>query len=197
MVTYDRQSESRERIAARLQQETGGSLVPPFDHPLIMAGQGTVALELLEQAPELDALVAPLGGGGLLSGCAVAARDLRPAIRLFGAEPEGANDWFLSLIAGERVAIEPHTIADGLRAPRPGELTFPVVQRLVERVLLVSDEQLKATVKFLLSRLKILVEPSGAAAAAAVLFGKLPAGIRSVGVVLSGGNVDLEELARY
>jgi len=117
---------------------------------------------------------------------------------VFGAEPEGANDTFLSFLSGERVAVpHPETIADGLRSPKPGELTFPIVKALAERIVLVSDDELRATVKFLLLNLKILVEPSGAAAAAAVLFRKLPEGIGRVGVVISGGNVDFEELAKY
>jgi len=127
VVTYDRATGQREAIAQRILDETGATLVPPFDHPMIMAGQGTAALELLEEVPQLDALIAPVGGGGLLSGCAVMAKDLNPAIRIFGAEPEGANDTFLSMLAGERVTVpHPDTIADGLRSPRPGELTFPV-----------------------------------------------------------------------
>jgi threonine dehydratase len=197
IVTYNRFTQNREQIAEVILKETGGTLVPPFDHPLIMAGQGTAALELLDEVGPLDALITPLGGGGLLSGCAIIARDPQPDIRIFGAEPDGANDTFLSLAAGERVAIEPHTIADGLRSPKPGELTFPIMKRLVERIALVSDEQIRQTVKFLLERLKILVEPSGAVGAAAVLFHKLPPEIRSVGVVLSGGNVDWEDLMRY
>jgi threonine dehydratase len=165
---------------------------------MIMAGQGTAALELLEETGRLDALITPVGGGGLLSGCATIAKDLNPAIRVFGAEPEGANDTYLSMKAGERVAVpHPNTIADGLRSPKPGELTFPVLQRFVEKVILVSDDELRATVKFLLLRLKILAEPSGAAAAAVVLFRKLPPEIRSVGVVISGGNVDFEDLVKY
>jgi threonine dehydratase len=193
IVTYDRLRESRESIAAGILKETGATLAPPFDHPLIMAGQGTAALELLEEAPRLDALAAPVGGGGLLSGCAVIAKEMNPGIRIFGVEPEDGNDTFLSFIAGQRIAIAPpQTIADGLRAPKPGELTFPVLKRLAERILLVSDDQLRETMRFLLTRLKILVEPSGAAAAAAVLFGKLPPDVRSVGVILSGGNVDFE-----
>jgi threonine dehydratase len=197
IVTYNRFTESREQIAEGILKETGASLVPPFDHPMIMAGQGTAALELLEETGPLDALITPVGGGGLLSGCATIAKDRQPAIRVFGAEPEGANDTFLSLVAGERIAVEPHTIADGLRAPKPGELTFPIMKRLAERIALVTDDEIRATVKFLLLRLKILVEPSGAVAAAAVLFRKLTPEIRSVGVVLSGGNVDFEDLAQY
>lgn len=197
IVTYNRFTESREQIAAQIQRQTGATLVPPFDHPLIMAGQGTAALELLEEVGRLDALITPVGGGGLLSGCATIAKDLQPAIRIFGAEPAGANDTFLSLLAGQRVAVQPQTIADGLRAPQPGELTFPVLEKLVEQIALVTDDQIRTAVKFLLLHMKILVEPSGAVAAAAVLFRKLPAELRSVGVVLSGGNIDFEDLARY
>jgi threonine dehydratase len=198
IVTYDRLRQNREAIAADILKETGAALVPPFDHPMIMAGQGTTALELLEEVPDLDALIAPVGGGGLLSGCAIIARDINPKIRIFGAEPAEANDTFLSLLAGQRISIPlPDTIADGLRATKPGELTFPVIRKLAERIVMVTEEEIRFTLKFLLSRMKILVEPSGAAAAAAVLFKKLPAGIRSVGVVLSGGNVDFEQLAKF
>jgi len=198
IVTYNRFTGNREALAGTILKENGATLVPPFDHPMIMAGQGTAALELLGDTGPLDALIAPVGGGGLLSGCATIAKALNPAIRVFGAEPEGANDTFLSLAAGERVTVaHPDTIADGLRAPKPGELTFPVLKRLVERVVLVSEDEIRAAVKFLLLRLKILVEPSGAVSAAAVLFRKLPGNVRSVGVVLSGGNVDFEDLAKY
>ncbi len=198
IVTYNRFQESREAIAACLLKETGGTLVPPFDHRMIMAGQGTAALELLEETGPLDALVTPVGGGGLLSGCATIAKAMHPGIRIFGAEPEAGNDMFLSMIAGERVEIGvPDTIADGLRTQKPGELTFPIVRHLAERIVLVSDQELRETVKFLLLELKILAEPSGAAAAAAVLFRKLPEGIGSMGVVISGGNVDFDELAKY
>ena len=198
IVTYNRFTESREAIAAGILKESGATLVPPFDHPMIMAGQGTAALELLEETGPLDALIAPVGGGGLLSGCATIAKDMHPDIRIFAAEPEGANDTFLSMQAGERVSVpRPDTIADGLRSPKPGELTFPILKRHVERVVLVSDDELRAAVKFLLLRLKILVEPSGAASVAAVLFRKLPSDIRSAGVIVSGGNVDFEELVKY
>jgi threonine dehydratase len=198
IVTYNRFTANREAIADAILNESGATLVPPFDHPMIMAGQGPAALELLGEAGPLDALITPVGGGGLLSGCATIAKALNPSIRVFGAEPEGANDTFLSLLAGERVTVaHPETIADGLRSPTPGQLTFPVLQRLVERVVPVSEDEIRAAVKFLLLRLKILVEPSGAVPAAAVLFRKLPAEVRSVGVVLSGGNVDFEDLAGY
>jgi len=195
IVVYDRLRDNREAIGARIAAESGATLVPPFDHPWIIAGQGTAALELIEQAPQLDALIAPVGGGGLLAGCAIAAKSLIPSIRIFGAEPEDANDTYLSFRAGERIEIPPpKTLADGLRATRPGALTFPILRELAENIVLVSEEEIRATVKFLLTRMKILVEPSGAVAAAAVLFRKLPAGIRSVGVILSGGNVDFEVL---
>ncbi len=198
IITYDRKTESREKIAAKVLEESGATLIPPFDHPMIMAGQGTAALELLEVVPHLDALIAPIGGGGLLAGCATIAKALNPEIRIFGAEPEKSNDTYLSLKAGTRVAVQPDdTIADGLRSPQPGELTFPVLKRHVEQVVLVSDQQLRDAVKFLLLRMKLLVEPSGVIAAAAVLYHKLPKVIRSVGVILSGGNLDFENLVTY
>jgi threonine dehydratase len=198
VVTYNRFTESREAIAAGILKESGATLVSPFDHPMIMAGQGTAAMELLEEVGPLDALITPVGGGGLLSGCATIAKDMQPGIRVFGAEPEGANDTFLSMAAGTRVAVpHPETIADGLRSPKPGELTFPIVQKLVERVILVSDNEMRAAVKFMLLRSKILVESSGASSVAAVMFRKLPPEVRTVGVVISGGNVDLEDLLSY
>ncbi|HLY17217.1 MAG TPA: threonine/serine dehydratase [Bryobacteraceae bacterium] len=198
VVLYDRQRESREGIAARLLEETGATLVPPFDHPMIMAGQGTAALELLEDAPDLDALIAPVGGGGLLSGCATIAQEMRPSIRMFGVEPEDGNDTFLSFQAGERCSIPmPRTIADGLRSPQPGALTFPILRERVERIVLVTDDEIRTAVKFLLTRLKVLVEPSGAVGAAALLAGKLPHDLGKAGVILSGGNVDLDQLASY
>ena len=198
IITYDRHHENREVIAEQLLKVTGATLVPPFDHPLVMAGQGTAALELLEMVPHLDAFIAPIGGGGLLAGCATIAKALNPEIRIFGAEPERANDTFLSLQSKQRVEIPmPDTIADGLRAPQPGALTFPVLQRHLEKVLLVSEDEIRQTVKFLLMRMKLLVEPSGAVAAAAVLHHKLPKDVRSVGVILSGGNLDFEDLAGY
>jgi threonine dehydratase len=195
IVTYDRFHDDREAIAARVLAETEGTLAPPFDHPLIIAGQGTTGLELLEDVPDLDALVVCVGGGGLLAGCSTIAKSIHPGIRIFGVEPELANDTFQSFAKGERVTIEPpDTIADGLRAPSPGKLTFPIIQWNVEQILLVTEDEIRATMRFILERMKILVEPSGAVAAAAALFGKLPAGIGSAGVVISGGNVDGEFL---
>lgn len=196
IVFYDRLREKREEIGQRIAAETGATLVPPFDHPWIIAGQGTCALEFLEQQPDLDALVVCLGGGGLLAGCAIAARALKPDIRVYGVEPELANDYWLSLQRGEPVEIAPPTtIADGLRTTKPGRWNFPIIQRLVDGVLLVSEQEIREATKFILTRMKLVVEPSGAVAAAAVLAGKLPGKFRRVGIVISGGNVDLESLA--
>ena len=193
IVTYDRAAENREAIGQRIARETGATLVPPYDHAWTITGQGTAALELLEEAPDLDALVIPIGGGGLISGCSIAAHAIRGGIRVFGVEPEQGNDTLLSLRAGSRVEIPlPETIADGLRATKPGAITFPIIQQHVEDVVLVSDHEIRDTMKFLLMRMKMLVEPSGAAPAAAVLHRKIPLDIRRIGVILSGGNVDLE-----
>jgi threonine dehydratase len=195
IVTYNRFREDREAIAKRVLEETNGTLVPPFDHPLIMAGQGTTALELFEDVPDLDALLVCVGGGGLLAGCATIAKSIRPGIRVFGVEPEQANDTFQSFAKGERVTIPPpDTIADGLRPPSPGKLTFPIIKANVEQVLVVTEDEIRAAMRFLIERMKILVEPSGAVAPAAALFGKLPSGIHSAGVIISGGNVDGEVL---
>jgi threonine dehydratase len=195
IVIYDRLSQDREKIAAEVMAETGGVLAPPFDHPLIMAGQGTAVLELLEEIPDLDALAICVGGGGLAAGCSTIAKAIRPEIRIFGVEPERANDVWQSFWQGERVAISsPDTIADGLRTLSPGKLTFPILRRNLESILLVSEEEIRAAVRFLMARVKIVAEPSGAVGVAAALFGKLPAGIRKVGVIVSGGNADPELL---
>jgi threonine dehydratase len=192
-VTYDRFTGNREAIGKQIAEETGATLVPPYDHPWTIAGQGTAALELLEEVPDLDALVVCIGGGGLMSGCAIAAKAVRPTIRIFGVEPEDANDTYLSFRAGERCGIPmPETIADGLRATKPGEITFPIIQQHVEDIVLVSDNEIRETMKFLLTRMKMLVEPSGAVAAAALMHHKLPKGLGRTGVIVSGGNVDLE-----
>lgn len=197
VVLYDRYTEDREAIGRRIEAETGAFLIPPFDHPWVAAGQGTAALELLEEVNGLDALVVCLGGGGLLSGCAVIAKEIRPSIRIFGVEPEAGNDYWLSRRKGEPVEIPvPRTIADGLMTTKPGKVTWPIIESLVEDILLVSDAELIATMRLLLERTKLLVEPSGAAAAAAVLHGKIPPACRRVGVLLTGGNVDLEFLSR-
>lgn len=190
VIPYDRFKEDREAIGRRIASETGATLIPPFDHEWIIAGQGTAALELLEELPDLDALVVCVGGGGLLSGSSIAAHALNPAIRIFGVEPETGNDFYLSVKAGERIEIPPPpTIADGLRTPKPGALTFPIVREHAEEILLVSDDEIRDAMAFLASRMKIVVEPSGAVSAAAILFRKIPAGLKRVGVILSGGNV--------
>ena len=197
VVTYDRATADREGLARGLAAERGMTVIPPYDHPDIMAGQGTAALELVREVPDLDALVTPIGGGGLISGCAVAAKGLRPAIRVFGVETEGADDVKQSLDRGERVFIPPpSTIADGIRTQSPGQLTFPVIQRFVEDVLIVSDADVLNAVRFLLLRLKLVVEPTGAVPLAAVLRGLIPEDCRRIGVVLSGGNLDPVLLAR-
>jgi threonine dehydratase len=190
VVQYDRFTEDREAIGARIASESGATLVPPFDHEWIIAGQGTAALELLQEVGNIDSLVVPLGGGGLLSGTSIIAKELRPTIRIFGVEPESGNDYHLSRKAGQRVSIPPpDTIADGLRTPKPGALTFPIIQDCVEDILLVTDDEIRAAMEFLKTRMKIVVEPSGAVGAAACLFHKLPTGIRTAGVILSGGNL--------
>jgi len=193
IVTYDRAAEDREAIAQRIADDTGATIVPPYDHPWTIAGQGTAALELLDEIPDLDALVIPIGGGGLISGCSIAAHALRPAIRVFGVEPEQGNDTLLSLRAGERVAVPlPETIADGLRTAKPGALTFPLVQKHVDDIALVSDPEIRDAMRFLLTRMKMLVEPSGAATAAAAMLRRIPPGLQRIGAILSGGNVDLD-----
>jgi len=196
IVSYDRLKEDREEICRGLAEKTGSAVIPPYDHALTIAGQGTAALELMAEVPGLDAMVACTGGGGLLGGCCVAAKAIDPSIRMFGAEPELADDVWQSLRKGERVSIPPSlTIADGLRTPSPGKLTFPILQEHVEQIALISEDEIRATVRFLLERLKIVVEPSGAVGVAAALFGKLPGDVGTVGIVISGGNVDLEQLA--
>lgn len=191
VVTYDRMREDREAIAKKLLDETGATLVPPFDHPMIVAGQGTAALELLHDAPGIEALVTCLGGGGLTAGCALIAKEINPAIRVFGVEPETGNDWYLSLQKGARVEIPPPpTIADGLRTVMPGKIPFPILQKLLEQVLLVTDAELRSAMRFLMETVKIIAEPSGAAAIAGVLSGKMPTGFQQVGVIVSGGNLD-------
>ena len=197
IVLYDRQRDDREAIARRISAESQRLLVPPYDDYEVMAGQGTAALELLQDVPSLDALLTPVGGGGLMAGCCVAAKSLFPGIEVFGVEPDTANDTFLSFQKGERTRITaPLTIADGVRNLSPGELTFPILRDHVSDILLVSDDDIVKTARFLLFRAKLLVEPTGAVAAAAVFTGKLPVarGAR-VGVVLSGGNVDPSLLA--
>jgi threonine dehydratase len=194
IVLYDRFAENREEIGAELAEERGLALVKPYDDPLVMAGQGTVALELLVEVPELDLLVTPVGGGGLIAGCATVAKTLHPAIRVAGVEPERGNDTAQSLATGKRVNVGvPRTIADGLQAAEPGELTFDVNRELVDEVVTVSDAEIVDAMTFLFDRMKLVVEPSGAVGIAALLNGRLRG--NAVGVVISGGNVGVQRFA--
>jgi threonine dehydratase len=194
---YDRHHDDREAVARAISEREGLVLVPPYDDYGIMAGQGTCALELLEEVADLDALAMPCGGGGLFAGASTAAKSLRPEMRCFPVESELSDDTRQSFIKGERICIPPPpTIADGMRTQSPGTLTFPVLQRTAEDVLTVTEDEIVETMRFLIFRLKILVEPTGAVAVAAVLFHKLPPDIKRVGVIISGGNVDPEALAR-
>ncbi len=197
VVLYDRVEQKREVIARQLGEERGLTLIPPFEHPQIIAGQGTAALELLTDVPDLDILIAPIGGGGLISGCSSAAHAIKPEIRIFGVEPDTANDTFLSLHKGEIVSTpQSHSIMDGLLPTAPGELTFSIMREHLESVALVTDEEALEAVRFLLLRMKLLVEPSGAAPIAALLAGKIPQTQgKKIGVVLSGGNIDAGKLA--
>jgi threo-3-hydroxy-L-aspartate ammonia-lyase len=195
VVLYDRATGDREAIAGELVATRGGTLIPPFDHADVIAGQGTVAMELFEEVGELDYLFVCVGGGGLIAGCALAAAQLAPACRVIGVEPEAGNDAQQSLRSGRIVRIPvPQTIADGAQTTAVGALTFPIMQRLVSDIVTVSDAQLRAQMRFFATRMKIVVEPTGCLAAAAALNGSLPLRGRRVGVVVSGGNVELSML---
>ncbi|HZF91788.1 threo-3-hydroxy-L-aspartate ammonia-lyase [Streptomyces sp.] len=197
IVSYDRYTGDRVAIAEALAAERGLTVIPPYEHPHIIAGQGTAALELLEEAGELDALVTPVGGGGLIAGSATAAKGLRAGIRIIGVEPEAGDDTKRSLEAGRRVSVPvPRTIADGQALHTPGELTFSVNRRLVDEIVLVSDDEIRAAMRFAFERLKIVVEPSGATPLAALLSGRVTDLPRRVGVIVSGGNIDTERFAR-
>ena len=198
VVLYDRMSEDREAIGARIAQERGLTVVPPYDHAGVMAGQGTAALELIEETGPLDALFACVGGGGLLSGCAVAAAALSPGIAIYGVEPEAGNDVQQSVARGQRVRIDvPVTIADGAQTQQVGALTFPVIQRLVTAMLTVSDAQLITTMRFFAERMKQVIEPTGCLGAAAVLERVVELRGKRVGIILSGGNVDLAQYGAW
>ena len=197
VVFYDRQQDDREALGRRIARETGRVLVPPYDDYQVMAGQGTAALELLQDVPSLDALITPVGGGGLMAGCSTVARALFPGMTVIGVEAESANDTYLSLEKGERVTIPPPgTMADGIRVTSPGALTFPVLCKNLTAISLVSEDDIADTVSFLALRVKLVVEPTGAVGPAALLGrrAKLKPGSR-VGVVISGGNVDPDVLA--
>lgn len=196
VVLYDRYTEDREQIGRRLAEDQGLTLIPPYDHPHVMAGQGTSAKELIEEVGELDYLFVPLGGGGLLSGCATAAKALSPHCKVIGVEPEAGNDGQRSFRSGSIVHIDtPNTIADGAQTQHLGQHTFPVIQRYVDDVMTVSDEQLIAAMKFFASRMKIMVEPTGCLGAAMAFSGQINLRDKKVGVIVSGGNVDLGRFA--
>jgi len=196
IVFYDRQTQDREGVAFEIAARDGLVMVPPYDDYLIMAGQGTAGLELLEEIPELDCVLTPCSGGGLFAGVATAVKGINPKVRCFAVEPETGDDTRRSFLKGERVTVPPPpTIADGLRVQSPGTMTFPILQQTAEDVLTVSDPEIVSAIKFMLFRMKLLVEPSGAAAAAAVMQRKLPPETRRVGVILSGGNIDSQVLA--
>ncbi len=197
VLSYDRLADLPEVVVRTAAEPTGAYIVPSFDDRMIMAGQGTAALELLEDVPDLDLVVTPLGGGGLLSGTATAVRALSPGTRIVGIEPEGADDWVQSLARGERVLIDPPTtIADGVRTRQPGVLTFEQVRALVDEVVTVSDEAIEDAVRFMVLRMKTVVEPTGAIPAAAMLSGRLgDISGKRVGAIISGGNVDADVLA--
>lgn len=192
IVFYDRYSDDREEISRPLAAERGASLIPPYDHPDIIAGQGTAALELIEEVGEIDLLAVPLGGGGLLAGSALVARALSPGCAVIGVEPEAGNDGQQSLRSGDIVHIPvPKSIADGAVTTHVGHHNFPVLKRDVADIVTVSDAQLIETMRFFAERMKIIVEPTGCLAAAALLQGAVDCAGKRVGVLLSGGNIDL------
>jgi threonine dehydratase len=198
VVTYDRYTEDREAIGRKLSQERGLTLIPPYDHEDIIAGQGTAAKELIEEVGPLDMLLVCVGGGGLLAGCALAAEALSPGCRIYGVEPEAGNDAQQSFRTGSIVRIPvPKTIADGAQTTYVGTKTFPIMRALAHDMLTVSDQQLVDTLRFFAERMKIVVEPTGCLAAAAALHGVVPVEGQRVGIIISGGNVDPRALAGF
>jgi threonine dehydratase len=194
IVLYDRYTEDREAIGQELAQQRGLTLIPPFDHPHVIAGQGTAALELFDELGTLDALFVCLGGGGLLAGSAIVARHIAPACKIFGAEPAAGNDGSQSFRAGRIIHIDtPQTIADGAQNQHLGQLTFPIIQRLVDDIIEVSDAELVESMRFFAERMKLIVEPTGCLSLAAAQ--KRPAGAR-IGIIVSGGNIDLHRFAQ-
>jgi threonine dehydratase len=197
VVTYDRYNEDREAIGTSLAEERGLALVRPFDDPLVIAGQGTAALELVDEAGELDLFLAPLGGGGLMAGCGTVVKERNPDARVVGVEPEGFDDTKRSLELGAPTEIPVgHSIADALQVPKPGEITFGINSRLLEAVAIVSDQELIEAMRFLFERLKLIAEPGGAAGVAALLAGKVTIEPDTkVGVIVSGGNIGAARFA--
>ena len=192
VVLYDRYTEDREALGGALAEDRGLTLIPPYEHPAIMAGQGTTATELVDEVGDIDVLLAPVGGGGLIAGCATAVKAMVPGVEVYGVEPDGADDTRQSIAAGKRVRITPpRSIADGQLADVPGRLTFQVNRRLVDDIVVVSDAETLDAMAFAFDRLKVVTEPSGATALAAVITGKVDIGGLRVGVILSGGNVGL------
>jgi threo-3-hydroxy-L-aspartate ammonia-lyase len=197
VIMYDRYKEDREEIGKRLAEERGLTLIPPYDHPHVMSGQGTAAKELIEEVGKIDYLFVCLGGGGLLSGSALSAKALNPQCKVIGVEPEAGNDGQQSFQKGEIVTIAvPKTIADGAQTTHLGQYTFPVIQKYVDDILTVTDQQLLSTMRFFAQTMKMVVEPTGCLAATAAMSGVLPVKGKKVGVIISGGNVDLEVFAR-
>ena len=198
VVLYNRERDSREAIADEFARNRGMTVIPPFDHPHIIAGQGTAAKELIEDAGALDVLLVPCGGGGLLTGCAIAANQLSPGVKVIGVEPAAGDDVTRSFRTRTIQSVHnPQTVADGARTTAPGKITFPLLLSHVRDMLTVTDEELLRAMFYLWERMKIVVEPTGALGAAALLEGKLDARGKRVGVILSGGNVDLRQLAGY
>lgn len=193
VISYDRETMNRSEMAERIARERGATIVPPYDDVHVIAGAGTAVLELIEDTGPLDILLVCTGGGGFLSGSALAATQLSPGIKIYGVEPEAGDDWLRSWNTGEIVTIPvPKTIADGQQTQAPGVLTWPIVRALAAGFVTVSDDELRKTMRFAFERFKLVLEPSGASALAALLFGKIDATGKRVGVTLSGGNVDPE-----
>ncbi|WP_375453576.1 threo-3-hydroxy-L-aspartate ammonia-lyase [uncultured Methylobacterium sp.] len=198
VVRFDRYTQDRVALGREIAQARGLTLIPPYDHPDVIAGQGTLGLELIEDTGALDMLVACLGGGGMLSGCALAAAERAPGCTVIGVEPEAGDDGQRSFREGRIVTIPvPRTIADGAQTTFLGAHTFPIIQQRVADIVTVSDAELVATMRFFAERMKLVVEPTGCLAAAAVLHGRLDVRAKRVGVVISGGNIDLAAFARH
>jgi len=193
VIRFDRYTADRTALAGELAVQRGFSIIPPYDHPDIIAGQGTATLEFLEDAGAVDVMLVPMGGGGLMAGSAIAATSLYPGTAMIGVEPEAGNDHQQSFAAGERVSVPvPHTIADGLAVSTPGEITFAINQKLVAGTITVTDDEIRAAMRFLFDRMKIVVEPSGAVGVAALLTGRMPLPGKRIGVLVSGGNVSAD-----